>query len=301
MYYQQTKKYGLMLGLCALLANTAYAQINVFACEPEWAALTRSLGGDAVRVFSATTAQQDPHHIQARPSLIAKVRRADLLICTGAELEVGWLPLLLRKSGNGKIQPHRLGHFMAAKHVALLDKPAVLDRRLGDIHASGNPHVHFDPYRILQIAKALAARLGEIDAANQTLYQHNLRKFSQTWQQALAQWEQRAQPLRGQSIVVNHNNWLYLEQWLELTRVATLESKPGIPPSSTHLSKVLTVLQHNPATMILTASYQNDQAARWLSKKTGIPVARLPYSVSRQENLVQWFDRLLQQLLAGNA
>ena len=301
MYYQQTKKYGLMLGLCALLANTAYAQINVFACEPEWAALTRSLGGDAVQVFSATTAQQDPHHIQARPSLIAKVRRADLLICTGAELEVGWLPLLLRKSGNGKIQPHRLGHFMAAEHVALLDKPAVLDRRLGDIHASGNPHVHFDPYRILQIAKALAARLGEIDAANQTLYQHNLRKFSQTWQQALAQWEQRAQPLRGQSIVVNHNNWLYLEQWLELTRVATLESKPGIPPSSTHLSKVLTVLQHNPATMILTASYQNDQAARWLSKKTGIPVARLPYSVSRQENLVQWFDRLLQQLLAGNA
>lgn len=286
--------------LLSLLSNAAYAQLNVFTCEPEWAALARSLGGNTVKIYSATTAQQDPHHIQARPSLIAKVRRADLLVCTGAELEVGWLPLLLRKSGNGKILSGQAGHFMAADQVALLEKPVVLDRSLGDIHAAGNPHIHLDPKRILTIAKALSARLAIIDAMNSHLYQKNLQDFTREWNQAIAQWQERTQRLRGKRIVVSHNSWVYLEQWLGLKKVATLEPKPGIPPSSSHLSKVLAQLKQIPAEMILYADYQNDKSARWLSQKIGLPSVGLPFSPASDENLTQWFDRLLNQLMGVN-
>ena len=301
MFHQWKIKYWLAALLFMLCANTAYAKLNIFACEPEWAALTQILAGDTAKVYSATTAQQDPHHIQARPSLIAKVRRADLLVCTGAELEVGWLPLLLRKSSNNKIQPNQPGYFMAADQVALLEKPAVLDRSLGDIHASGNPHIHLDPNRIQQIAKALTARLIAIDPSNNLHYQENLQNFTREWQHAISRWEKHTQPLRDTPIVVSHNSWVYLEQWLGLNRVATLEPKPGIPPSSKHLSKTLAQLKQNPANMILYADYQNDKSARWLSQKTGLPVIGLPFSPAANENLIQWFDRLLDQLMGAES
>ncbi len=296
MSYQWIIKIGLVVFLLSFGSNAAYAKINVFACEPEWAALAQQLGGTAVKVFSATTNQQDPHHIQARPSLIAKVRRADLLVCTGADLEVGWLPLLLRKSGNGKILSGQIGHFMAAEQVTLLEKPTVLDRSLGDIHAAGNPHIHFDPRRIQKIAHALTERLIEIDPANSPLYQQNERDFTQQWQQAIKKWQQTAKDLRGKRIVVSHNSWVYLEQWLELNKVATLEPKPGIPPSSTHLSKVLAQLKQNPAAMILTATYQNNQSARWLEKKTAIPSIELAFGPAKNETLVQWFGQVVELL-----
>ncbi|WP_428086647.1 metal ABC transporter substrate-binding protein [Candidatus Thioglobus sp.] len=301
MFYQQIKNVGFAILLSSLSTQAAYAQLNVFACEPEWAALTRMLGGDAVKVYSATTAQQDPHHIQARPSLIAKARRADLLVCTGAELEVGWLPLLLRKSGNGNIQPNNAGHFMAADYVSLLEKPAVLDRSLGDIHAAGNPHVHLDPYRILKIAKALTLKLKKIDAINSALYQKKQLDFTREWNQAMTRWEQRAEPLRDKRIVVSHNSWIYLEQWLGLKKVAALESKPGIPASSKHLSKVLSQLKQSPADMILTASYQSGKSARWLAQKTQLPIVSLPFSPADKKNLIQWFDQLINQLLKVNS
>ncbi|MBV1914065.1 MAG: zinc ABC transporter substrate-binding protein [Pseudomonadales bacterium] len=299
MFNQRIKKYSFGVLLWLLYANVAHAQIDIFACEPEWAALSRTLGGDAVKVYSATTAQQDPHHIQARPSLIAKVRRADLLVCTGAELEIGWLPLLLRKSGNGKVQPGQEGHFLAADQVSLLEKPAVLDRSLGDIHASGNPHIQFDPRRILQIASALGNRLIIVDPANSELYQKNLQGFTEQWQQAIARWEQSAHPLHGKPIVVSHNNWIYMEQWLGLKKVAVLEPKPGIPPNSTHLSKLLTRLKKSPADMILVASYQNDKSARWLSQKTGMPIVKLAFGPIKNQTLIQWFDQIMSLLVSN--
>ncbi|MEZ0175415.1 MAG: metal ABC transporter substrate-binding protein [Candidatus Reddybacter sp.] len=301
MFHQWKKRYWLAVLLFTLYANTAHAQLNIFACEPEWAALARTLAGDAAKVYSATTAQQDPHHIQARPSLIAKVRRADILVCTGAELEVGWLPLLLRKSGNAKIQVGQAGYFMATDHVALLEKPSVLDRSLGDIHATGNPHIHLDPYRVQQVAEALADTLATIDPANKDHYQANLQHFSLEWREAIAQWQHQAEQLRGKRIVVSHNSWIYLERWLGLERLAVLESRPGIPPSSNHFAKVLAQLEQSPADMILHASYQNDKPGLWLSKKTGLPVVGLAFSPSDKENLIQWFDRLLQQLLSVNS
>jgi zinc/manganese transport system substrate-binding protein len=295
--YKQISKNLYLLIFLSLWASNSHSEINVFACEPEWASLVQTLGGDKVRPFSATTALQDPHHIQARPSLIAKARRADLLVCTGAELEVGWLPLLLRKSGNGKILPGQPGHFMATDHVILLEKPKLLDRSQGDVHADGNPHIHLDPHRLLLIAEALAKTLSRVDPDNQSYYQNNWIGFRDKWSKAIAKWEQQTQLLQGKKIVVNHNSWVYLENWLKLERVATLEPKPGIAPSSSHLAQVLVKLKKHQADMIIYASYQSDKAVRWLAQKTHLPVVSLSFSVSSDESLFQWYEGVLNQLL----
>ena len=286
------KKFTLLLLL--LVATPIQADIRIFACEPEWAALARALGGEQLNIYTATTNQQDPHHIQARPSLIAKARRADLLICTGAELEIGWLPLLLRKSGNSRIQVGQFGHFMATDYVTLLDKPTQLNRSQGDVHSSGNPHIHLDPERMLQVAESLTKTLIQIDPANQLIYQTKLKGFSQKWQAMMNQWDK--QIFKNKSIVVYHNSWIYLQQWLSLNQVATLEPKPGIPPTSSHLRRLLFALQQSSAQMIIYASYQDDKAAKWLARKTGIPIVALDSSPATGESLIHWFERLVNQI-----
>ena len=290
----------LVLALALSLAgggDAVAAPLKVFACEPEWAALARTLGGDNVEVYAATTAAQDPHYIQARPSLIARARRADLLVCAGAELEIGWLPLLLRKSGNGRIQAGQPGHFMATAHTALLEKPATLDRSRGHVHAAGNPHIHLDPRRVEQVARALAATLAAIDPANAPQYRRNLADFASRWQAAREEWRRLAAPLRGKRIVVYHNYWVYLERWAGLQRAAALEPKPGIPPSGSHLASLLEQMRQEPAALIVHTEYRSGRAARWLSGKTGIPVLALPATVGEGEELGQWFERLLRALL----
>ena len=147
----------------ALGPSVASATVRVFACEPEWAALTRELAGDLAQVYTATHALQDPHQVQARPSLMAAVRKADLVVCTGAELEAGWLPVLLQQSGNARVQPGQRGHFEAAAWVPMLDVPAQLDRAQGDVHAAGNPHIQTSPHSVARVAPALSQRLTELE------------------------------------------------------------------------------------------------------------------------------------------
>ncbi|MBT8130157.1 MAG: zinc ABC transporter substrate-binding protein [Gammaproteobacteria bacterium] len=289
------------LGFAILLAGVsgvAQAAFNVFACEPEWAALAQELGGDQLEIYSATTALQDPHHIQARPSLIAKARKADLLVCTGAELEVGWLPLLLRRAGNARIQPGQPGHFLASDYVDMLEVPEMLDRRLGDIHVSGNPHVHTDPRNILGIAGPLSERLKALDPNHADHYQQRYRDFESAWQQAMHDWSERAAGVKGAKIVVHHDFWSYLIDWLEFNKIATLEPVPGVSPSSRHLAQVKQLLQQQPPAMIINTGYMNDRPVKWLSDQMGIPVVSLPASVDfhNQQTLQQWFGNLVELL-----
>ena len=280
----------------------ASAKLNVFACEPEWASLLQELGRDKVKVFSATTAQQDPHRIQARPSLIAKMRRADLLICTGADLEAGWLPILLRRAANPKVQPGQPGYFEAALHVTLLDKPIRLDRAEGDIHAAGDPHIHLNPHNISRVAKALTDTLMIVDPKNAVNYQQNNDDFLNRWQQAIERWEQQAKTLRNLRVVTQHKSWAYLLDWLGMQEVARLEPKPGIPPSTAYLGQVLESLQHQTANAILVANYQSPKPAKWLQQRTGISIVMLPYTIggsNEVDNLFRLFDVTLQQLKAG--
>lgn len=283
------------------LSNVSMAStLNVFACEAEWAALTQTLGGKHVDVYVATSAMQDVHTIAARPSLIAKMRRADLLVCTGAGLEAGWLPQVQRQGGNSKVQSGN-GVFFASDHTHLLDKPQVLDRANGDVHPEGNPHVQFDPQRMLEIANALAERLVLLDPENRQHYQDNLTQFQQAWQQAIVRWQQQAKPLAGKNVVVQHATFLYLLNWLGMNAVATMEPKPGLPPTTAHLQQVLKTIEQQPVSAVLSATYQEARPSKWLNERTQIPMVRLPQSVGGNDastDLISWYDNVIEQLLA---
>ena len=291
----------LMMFTLLLIVRSA-AAVDVFACEPEWAALAQELGGDRVEVFTASAALQDPHRIEARPTLIAKLRQADLLVCTGADLETGWLPMLLRKASNDRVQPGKPGHFLAAQHVPLKEVPTRLDRSEGDVHTFGNPYIQTDPRNIAKVAQALAQRLAQIDASQSAFYAERHQAFAARWQAAMQRWEQQAAPLRGVPIVVQHKSWVYLQDWLGLIEVATLEPKPGIPPSSGYLAEVLTQLHRQPARMVIRAAYQDGRSSEWLSKQAGIPAVELPFTVGGNDNaqdLFALFDDTLVQLLGA--
>jgi zinc/manganese transport system substrate-binding protein len=262
-----------------LLSQNAPATLRVFSCEPEWASLVTELAGDHADVFTATTAQQDPHYIQARPSLIAQMRRADLVVCTGAGLEAGWLPVLMARGGNSAIKPGSDGYFEAANFVPMRGVPQRLDRAEGDIHARGNPHIQLDPRNIERVAPALSDRLAMLDPENAEDYGQRLEDFRQRWQSALQRWETAAEPLRGMPIVVHHESWTYLNHWLGLNQVGTLEPKPGVPPSSSHLAELLETLKTTPARAVIRAPFEEARASGWLNKQAGLVMLELPYTV----------------------
>ncbi|MBL8421975.1 MAG: zinc ABC transporter substrate-binding protein [Candidatus Accumulibacter phosphatis] len=286
----------------AAFAAPALAVLNVFASVPEWGALAEELGGEQVKVYTATNALQDPHHIEARPSLIARARRADLVVATGAELEVGWLPLVLQQSGNARVQPGKVGYFEAAQYVRMLEKPARLDRADGDVHPGGNPHIQTDPRNITRVAAALAARLAELDPANAAVYQARHKAFLGRWTTAIANWERQAAALRGVPILVQHKAFTYLEDWLGLKQVAALEPKPGVEPTTAHLSEVLAKLQQQPVKMVLRAAYQSDRASQWIAERARINAVVLPFTVGGGEaakDLFSLFEDTIQRLLKG--
>lgn len=280
--------------LCVLvllvLSTPLKAELNVFACEPEWTSLLKELGGDRVSIYTATTAFQDPHHIEARPSLIARVRQADLVICSGAELETGWLPMLLRQASNKHILPGNPGYFEAAAMVERLDVLEKTDRSMGDVHASGNPHVHLDPRRIQKIATALLHRLSQIDQQESDYFQQRFEDFNQRWQQAMIQWQEQAKVLKGSRAVVHHRDWVYLFDWLDIKIVGALEPKPGLPATAGHLASLKQALMEAPADMIVHTAYQSPRAAQRLAGMTNIPVVELPYTIGGDEQVKDLFD-----------
>lgn len=291
-----------LLCLCLLAGSSllAHAELRVFATVPEWGALVKEIGGSRVSVYTATHAQQDPHRIEARPSLLAQARQADLLVATGAELETGWLPLVQRESGNAAIQTGRPGYFEAAAQVRLLDVPAVLDRAHGDVHAAGNPHLHLDPRNVLTVGEALARRLGELDPPQAAAYQAAFREFAGRWQAAIGRWEAQGAVLRGVPVLVHHTSFVYLSHWLGLREVGMLEPKPGVEPSSGHLTALLGRQQTQPARMVLRAAYNSAAASQWVAGKSGLPVVMLPYTVGGSPaagDLIGLFDDTLQRLL----
>jgi zinc/manganese transport system substrate-binding protein len=249
--------------LAGVIAVPAQAKTRVFACEPEWGSLVQELAGDKVDVDVATSALQDVHVIEAKPSLIAKVRAADLVVCTGAELEVGWLPQLIRQSGNAKVASGA-GNFMAAAQVKTLERPTALDRANGDVHPEGNPHIQMDPRRVLIVAQRLDARLAQIDPANAATYQQRLATFQQRWLAAMARWKAQAAPLAGRKVVVHHISWVYLWDWLGMQQIGALEPKPGVPPTSAHL-----------ASLIATTKSANTLAIRSEERRVGNESPRL--------------------------
>ena len=284
------------------LAAPALAALNVFATVPEWGALVEELGGDKVKVYVATNALQDPHHIEAKPSLIAGARNADLVVATGAELEIGWLPLVTQRAGNPKIQPGKPGYFEAAGFVTMLEKPSRLDRADGDVHPGGNPHIQTDPRNVLRVAAPLTARLVELDPANAAYYQQRGKSFGERFGIAIGNWEKLAAPLKGVPIVVQHKAFTYLIVWLGMNEVAALEPKPGVEPTTAWLSEVLALLERLPAKMVIRGAYQSDRASQWIAERARINAVALPFTVGgtpEARDLYGLYDDTIARLLKG--
>lgn len=278
----------------------AHATLKIFATVPEWGALAQEIGGEQVKVYTATNGLQNPHRIDAKPSLIAQARSAQLVLATGAELEVGWLPVVIRESGNARIQPGQPGFFEAARYVTMLEIPAVLDRAHGDVHAGGNPHIQTDPRNLLKIGEALSARMAEIDPANAAAYQTGFKVFADKLRSAIARWEKEAAPLRGVPILVQHRAFPYLQNWLGLKEIGSLEPKPGVEASSAYLAEIMAQQAVQAAKMVIRPAYQYDAPSLWIAERAKIPAVTLPFTIGgtpEAKDLFSLYEDTLRRLL----
>jgi zinc/manganese transport system substrate-binding protein len=292
----------LIIALLSVASMQAHAALNILACEPEWGALAKEIGGDKANVYTAITALQDPHRVEARPSLIARARNADLMVCTGAQLEIGWAPLLQTQSGNAKIQTGQPGYFEASSAVSLIEKPGSVDRSLGDVHPAGNPHIHLDPRNIERVAAALAQRMASLDGAQAAYYQERLKNFQARWSQARSRWEKDAAPLKGMPVVVYHKDLSYLVAWLGMREIGALEPKPGLPPSTAHLTELLERLKSTPAKAVVRSAYNDPRPAEWLAERAKVASVLLPYTVGgteRAKDLFGLYDDTIARLAAA--
>jgi zinc/manganese transport system substrate-binding protein len=292
----------LCLAFALAFTVPAHAAIKVLATTADWGSLATELGGDKVNVYTATSALQDVHRVDAKPSLVARARTADLIVATGAELEIGWLPVLLQESGNAKIQPGSPGYFEATSALHLLDIPTAVDRSMGDVHPLGNPHVQLDPRNIALVAKALTARLAQVDAPSAAYYQQRGADFQARWQQAMTRWTAEGAKLKDVPVVVIHKDQTYLIRWLGMKEVAAIEPKPGVPPSAGYLADLVQKLGAAPPKMILRNAYNDPKAADWLAERVKAPVVLLPFSVGgtpEAKDLFGLFDDTINRLLVA--
>ena len=274
----------------------ARAALNIFACEPEWAVLAKVLAPEAT-IFSATKARQDPHQVQARPSLISQLHKADLAICSGAELEAGWLPALQLKAANKKVLTNQPGLFFAAEQVETIDKVNNASPLMGDAHPEGNPHLHLDPYRLLEVARQLAKRMGEIAPDKKDQYSANFDRFALHWEQKIKEWENKSKTLKGMQVIAYHSNFNYFFKWLGIEMVGDLEPKPGLPPTSKHLAELLDKTRNIKIAAIIYSPYQDERGARWLSDKSKVPVIQLPFTVDNDSTPTNSLEGLYNRLV----
>ena len=281
--YSRLFALALALALAAALPAAARAEaLQVFACEPEWAALVKALAPGA-QVTAATHARQDPHYIEARPALIIALRRARLAVCTGASLEAGWLPMLQQRAGNAAVRDGQPGMFYAARQVELIDQRDRIGFNEGDVHPEGNPHLHLDPDRLAQVARALSQRLAQVDPAGAAGYQERHTAWQAEWARRGADWRQGAAPLKGQRVVAQHSTFAYLWRWLGVRQVADLEPKPGVPPTPAHLQAVLAQVLAQPPIATVHALYQDGRPSAWLAQQLcegRAPALALPSTVT---------------------
>ncbi|MDA0237953.1 MAG: zinc ABC transporter substrate-binding protein [Proteobacteria bacterium] len=284
---------------CALVLNTAQAKPFVLACEPEWESLAQEIGRDLIKTDSATHGLQNPHFIRVKPSLMSKMRRTDLIICSGADLEVGWLPLLVR-NGNKGVQVGQPGYLLISDYVTNIEIPDVLDRSLGDIHPQGNPHVHLDPQIILEAAALIEARLSLIDPDNEAQYKANLKSFNSRWNTALKGWKAAGASLAGKSVIVHHKSFSYLLKFLGINTLISLEQRQGIPPSARHLAEVVSVIKKTPPLAVITTPFDPKGPNEWVSQKTRVRVITLPFTIggsSEATDLFKLYDQTIELLL----
>lgn len=275
----------ILIAACGFAA-TAHAKLNVVATTPDLTAIAKEVGGDLVDITTLGRPTEDPHFVDAKPSFIVKLNKADVLIEGGAELEIGWLPPLLNGARNEKIQNGQPGRILCNAGITMREVPTALDRSQGDLHAAGNPHFMVDPANARIVAQHLAEAFCKLDAKSCDKFNANLKKFTDTLDAKMAEWERALEPFKGREVVAYHNSWLYFAERFGLKIEMFLEPKPGIPPSPAHLANVITKMKEKNARVVIVDPYLNRKTAETVARSTDatvVDVAQFPGGVKGTE------------------
>lgn len=287
----------LLLFFC--LGRSAPARLNLVVTTPDLAALAREVGGGRVDITTLAKPTEDPHFVDAKPSFILKLNRADALIEGGAELEIGWLPPLLQGARNPKLAPGQPGRIVCAQGIRMLEVPATLDRSQGDLHAVGNPHFTTDPLNGRTVARTIADALARLDPTSADYFQANAKKFAERLDAKMAEWQKRLEPFAGRQVVTYHNYWTYFAARFGLRMELFLEPKPGIPPTPSHLRAVVEQMKARNVTVIMVQPYVSRKSAEKVAELTGavvLDVAAFPGGTKGTEGYLEWVDSVVQAL-----
>lgn len=280
------RQFCLLFAASLLAALPTFAKLNVVATTPDFGSIAKEIGGENIDLTVLAKPTEDPHFVDAKPSFIVKLNRADVLIEGGAELEIGWLPALLDQSRNAKIVPGAPGHVSCSQGVHLLEVPSTLDRSRGDIHAAGNPHYMVDPVNARIAAGHIADAFCAQDAKNAAAYRANLKRLNDALDSKMAAWQKALAPFKGQQVVAYHNSWLYFGERFGLNIDLFLEPKPGVPPTPTHLAEVITKMRADNVHVIIVDPYLNRRTAETVAAKTDgivVDVTQFPGGIKGTE------------------
>jgi len=271
-----------------VISTPAYAKLNVCATLPWIGSLASELGKEKISVKVLVKPSQDPHFIEAKPSMILAARDADILMYNGLDLEIGYLPLLMESSRNPRIQPGQPGNFDCSRFVNVIEKQQTADRSLGDVHPLGNPHYHFSPSNVLRVARGMAQELSDVDPANSSFYRANLVSFEERLRNKQTQWAKKS--LKGKIFIAYHKYFEYMANEFVFKLVDYVEPKPGIPPSAGHIEKLIETIKKTKVNGILVTPSQGKEEAEALAKKTGVRVIIIPQDVGSVPGTNDWFS-----------
>ncbi len=279
------------------LTTPAFADLNVLATLPWIGSAAKEIGKDKINVTVLAKPSQDAHFLEAKPSMILAARKADIIMYDGLDLEIGYLPLVIESSKNPKLMPGQPGNFDCSQFVTVLEKPATVDRSMGDVHPLGNPHYHFSPSRVLRVAEGITRLLADADNGNAGYYKANYKAFAARLNEKQKEWN--AVPFKGRKYVAYHKYFEYLAAEYGFQFIGYLEPKPGIPPSAGHIEGLIETMKKEKPTAILVTPVSGLQEAESLSAKTGVKVIVLPHDVGSMDgtgDLISFWDKIITSL-----
>jgi ABC-type Zn uptake system ZnuABC Zn-binding protein ZnuA len=288
-----------------LFSQMALAQVKIVTSTPDFASIAKDIGGDKVEVVSLSKGYQDPHFVDAKPIFISRLNQAELLIYNGLDLEIGWLPILITGARNSDILAgNSMGNYNAS--TSIKDKLDIhtgpVDRSMGDIHPGGNPHYMLDPSNGIPVARGIAARLIKIDPENASYYEENFKNFTSELKLKITGWKTELEPFQDTKIVTYHKLWVYFTKWAGLTETGTIEPKPGIPPTPSHVADLIKRIQAQDVKLVISANYYPQKTPSIIAEKVGIPFLSLPVMVEGQEginNYIELFDALVGEITSA--
>ncbi len=292
-------KYLSLILIILLTFNCAYSQLNVVTTYPYIADIVKQIAKDKVEVIPLARGDYNPHVIVPKPSFIAKVRKADLLIINGAQLEIGWLPPILKQANNAEVQPSEKGFLDLSTCVHLIDIPTSVSREQGDVHPEGNPHFYLNPDNIRLVAKSITDKLCELDVENRMQYQANYSEFEKIWKQKTKEWEEKLKPLKRVKVIEYHKVYDYLIHRFGLVLAGTIEPLPGIPPTTKHIGEVEKQIERDKIQFLLQDVYNSHDASEYLSKKLGIKMVILPHDVDAVKEaggIIPLYDEIVRRI-----